>query len=139
MSREQHHRPLADPVPDDAGVVLVLDGGAGVDQHAAGHVAVDLEVEDVLGVLGGLVGRVGELDAAGLHPPAGQHLGLDHHRAADVARRSARASSAVLANPCLVTGIPALATIARDSYSKKRIGGGGSLAEPDAERRWLDA
>ena len=25
---EQHHRALADPVPDDAGVVLVLDGGA---------------------------------------------------------------------------------------------------------------
>ena len=36
-----------------------------------------------------------------------------------------RASSAVLANPCFVTGIPALATIARDSYSKKRIWGGG--------------
>jgi hypothetical protein len=30
-----------------------------------------------------------------------------------------------LANPCFVTGIPALATIARDSYSKKRIWGGG--------------
>jgi hypothetical protein len=27
-----------------------------------------------------------------------------------------------LAKPCLVTGIPALATIALDSYSKKRIG-----------------
>jgi hypothetical protein len=26
----------------------------------------------------------------------------------------------------LVTGIPALATIARDSYSKKRIGGAGA-------------
>ena len=37
----------------------------------------------VLGVLGGLVRRVGELDAAGLHPAAGQHLGLDHDRAAD--------------------------------------------------------
>ena len=32
----------------------------------------------------GLLGAVGELDAAGLHPPAGQHLGLDHHRAADL-------------------------------------------------------
>ena len=37
-----------------------------------------------------------------------------------------RASSAVLAKPCLVTGIPALATIARDSYSKKRIDGAGA-------------
>ena len=36
------------------------------------------------------------------------------------------ASSAVLANPCLVTGIPAFATTARDSYSNKRIGGGGA-------------
>src|SRR5436305_4831973 len=33
----------------------------------------------------------------------------------------AAASSGVLAKPCLVTGIPAFATIARDSYSKKRI------------------
>ena len=32
----------------------------------------------------GLLGRVGELDAAGLHPAAGQHLGLDHDRAADL-------------------------------------------------------
>ena len=32
----------------------------------------------------GLLGRVGELHAAGLHPAAGQHLGLDHGRAADV-------------------------------------------------------
>ena len=81
---EQHHRPLADSVPDDAGVVLVLDRGLGVDEHAAGHVAVDLQREHVLGVGGGLVGRVGELDAAGLHPAAGQDLGLDDHRAADL-------------------------------------------------------
>src|SRR5436305_8338281 len=46
-----------------------------------------------------------------------------------------RASSAVLANPCLVTGIPALATTARDSYSKKRIGGGGGYKKAGAERR----
>ena len=46
--------------------------------------AVDLEAQDVLGVAGGLVGRVGELHAAGLHPPAGQHLGLDHHRPRDL-------------------------------------------------------
>ena len=36
------------------------------------------------GVRLGLLGRVGELDAAGLHPPAGQDLGLDHGRPADL-------------------------------------------------------
>jgi hypothetical protein len=30
-----------------------------------------------------------------------------------------------LAKPCRVTGMPALATTARDSYSKKRIDGAG--------------
>ncbi len=81
---EQHHRLLADPVPDDAGVVLLLDGDLRVDEHAARHVAVDLQAEDELGVLGRLVGRVGELHAAGLHPPARQHLRLDHDRAGDL-------------------------------------------------------
>ena len=38
----------------------------------------------VLGVRGGLLGRVGELDAAGLHPAAAQHLRLDHDRPADL-------------------------------------------------------
>ena len=38
----------------------------------------------------------------------------------------ARASSAVRAKPCSETGIPAFATIALDSYSKNRIGGGGA-------------
>ena len=71
---EQHQRPLAGAVPDHARVVLLLDLGLGVDEHAARHVAADLELEDRLGVRGGLVGRVGELDAAGLHPAAGQHL-----------------------------------------------------------------
>ena len=72
------------PVPDDAGVVLLLDLGLGVDEDAARHVAADLELEDLGGVRLGLLGRVGELDAAGLHPAAGQHLGLDHGRAADL-------------------------------------------------------
>jgi hypothetical protein len=72
--REQHHGDLSGPVPHHARVVLVLHGGFRVDQHAARHVAVDLEVQDLLGLLGGLIGCVGELHAAGLHPPAGQHL-----------------------------------------------------------------
>ena len=82
--REQHHRALADPVPDHAGVVLVGDRGPRVDEHAARHVAADLEVEDVLGVAGRLLRRVGELDPAGLHPAAAEDLRLDHHRAADL-------------------------------------------------------
>ena len=46
-------------------------------------VSVDLQAEDVAGVALGLVGRVGELDAAGLHPAAGEHLRLDDDGAAD--------------------------------------------------------
>ena len=81
--REEHHRPLGAAVPEHRGVVLLLDLGLRVDQDADRHVAVDLELEDLLRVGLGLLGRVGELDAAGLHPAAGQHLGLDHGRAAD--------------------------------------------------------
>ena len=113
---EQQQRPLAGAVPDHAGVVLLLDRGLGVDEHAARHVAADLELEDRLGVLGGLVGGVGELHAAGLHAPAGQHLRLDHRRATDPLRDLAR----------LVGGRgeaevgdrdPGPLTISRDSYS----------------------
>ena len=82
--REQHHGQLADPVPHHARVVLPLDRGAVVDEHAAGHVPADLEVEDVLGVLGRLLWRIGEFDAAGFHPPPGEDLGLDHHGPPDL-------------------------------------------------------
>ena len=81
--REDHHRPLAQAVPDHAGVVLLLDLGLRVHQHAARHVPADLEPQDHLGVRGRLVGRVGEAHAAGLHAPAGEHLRLDHCGAAD--------------------------------------------------------
>ena len=63
------NRPL-----DHAGVILVLYRSARVDQDAPGHVAADLELQDLLGVLGGLLRRVGKLDAAGLHPAAAQDL-----------------------------------------------------------------
>ena len=108
---------FARPVPDHAGVVLLGDLGLWVDEHAARHVPVDLELQDRGGVLGGLIGRVRELDAARLHPPAGQDLRLDHHRPADLAAAAARASSAVVQKPYFVTGIPARSTIRRDSYS----------------------
>ena len=80
---EQHQRLLGGAVPDDARVVLLLDLGLRVDEHAARHVAADLQLQDVARVGLGFLGRVGELDAAGLHPPAGEHLRLDHGRPAD--------------------------------------------------------
>ena len=80
---EQHQRLLRGAVPDDARVVLLRDLGLRVDEHAARHVPADLQLQDVLGVGLGFLGRVGELDAAGLHPPAGEHLRLDHRRAVD--------------------------------------------------------
>jgi hypothetical protein len=81
---EQHQRLLRGPVPDDAGVVLLLDLGFGVDEDAARHVAVDFQLEDVLGVRRGLLGGVGELDAAGLHAAAREDLRLDHDRPTDL-------------------------------------------------------
>ena len=83
---EQHHRPLRAPVPEHRRVVLLLDLGLRVDEHADRHVAADLELEDHGRVRLGLLRRVGELDPAGLHPPAGQHLRLDHRRPADSLR-----------------------------------------------------
>ena len=80
---EEHQRLLRGAVPNDAGVVLLGDFGLRVDEHAARHVAVDLQLQDVLGVGLGFGRCVGELDAAGLHPPAGEHLRLDHRRPAD--------------------------------------------------------
>jgi hypothetical protein len=52
--------------------------------------AVDLQREDVARMSLGLLGRVGELDAPRLHAASGQHLGLDHRRAADPLRDLAR-------------------------------------------------
>ena len=62
----------------------MLDVGAVVDEHPSGHVAADLELQDALRVAGGFIGRIGELDPAGLHPAAGQNLGLDDHRPLDL-------------------------------------------------------
>jgi hypothetical protein len=55
------------PVPDHARVVFLLDLGFGIDQHATGHMPVDLQLEDVGGVRGSLIGRIGELDAPGFY------------------------------------------------------------------------
>jgi hypothetical protein len=84
--REQHHRSLRAAVPEHRRVVLVLDLRLRVDEDADRQVAADLEFEYVGGVRLGLLWRIGELDPSGLHPPTGQHLGLDHRRAADSLR-----------------------------------------------------
>jgi len=81
---EEHDRLLADAVPDDAGVVLVLDRRPRVDEDAPRHVPSDLELEHPLGVPGRFVGRLGELHAARLHPSASEHLGFDHHGTGDL-------------------------------------------------------
>ena len=83
---EQHQRSLRGPVPDDPGVVLLFDLGLRVDEDPARELAADLELEYRLGMLGRLLGGVGELDAAGLHPAAAQHLRLDHDRPTDLLR-----------------------------------------------------
>ena len=44
---EQHHRPAGAAVPEDRGVVLLLDLGLRVDEDADRHVAADLELEDL--------------------------------------------------------------------------------------------
>ena len=75
--REDHHGLLADPIPHDPGVVLLLDLRLRIDQHPTRHVAADLQRKDVARMSFGLLGRVGELDPPGLHPPPGEHLGLD--------------------------------------------------------------
>ncbi len=87
---EDQDRPLAGAVPGDAGVVLLRDVDARVDEHPAGHVPVDLQLEDVRRMTLRFLGRVGELDAARLHPPAGQHLRLDDGRRAQLFRDLAR-------------------------------------------------
>jgi hypothetical protein len=49
-------------------------------------VAADVHAQDPLGLLAGLGRVLGQLDAAGLAAAADLHLGLDHHRAADLGR-----------------------------------------------------
>ena len=53
--REDDHRALARAVPDDARVVLLLDLGLRVDEHAARHVPADLQLEDLARVGLGLL------------------------------------------------------------------------------------
>ena len=84
---EDDHRLLGGAVPDNTGVVLLLNFGLRVNEHAARHLAADLDLQHVDGVRGGFVWRVGELHAAGLHPAAAEHLALDDARPVDLLGR----------------------------------------------------
>src|SRR4051794_15157864 len=75
---------LLTPVERDREVVLALDVGRLLDPELADDVPVDVQPEDRLRVLRGLVGRLGELDPAGLSAAAGEDLRLDDDLAADL-------------------------------------------------------
>ena len=64
-------------VEQEGEVVLLLDARGRRDQHPVDGQALDLHPEDGLGVRLGLVGGLGQLDAAGLAAAAGLHLRLD--------------------------------------------------------------
>jgi hypothetical protein len=81
---EDDHRQLAAPVPGDAGVVLLRDRTLGLHEHALGALPAHLDGHDLVEERRGLVRRVGELHRARLHAATGQHLALQHHRAADL-------------------------------------------------------
>ena len=90
--------------------------------------AVDLEREDRLGVTAASSGvSANWAPPAFIRPPVSTWDLIT--TGPPISSAISRAASEVVANPCLVTGIPALATIARDSYSKKRMDGAGRLAE----------
>ncbi len=71
------------PVEQDRDVELAVDAGAGGDHDPLHDVALDVEAEDRLRGLLRLVGRPGDLHAAGLAAAAGLHLRLDHDGAAE--------------------------------------------------------
>ena len=81
---ENNYRLLGGAVPNNTGVVLLLNFGLCVNQHAAWHLAANLDLQHVDCVCCGLVWRVGELHAAGLHPAAAKHLALDDARPVDL-------------------------------------------------------
>ena len=90
LGREHEQRLLDATIERQREVVLLRDVGRLLDPEALDDVALDVEPDDVLRVLLGLV-RVGcELDAARLAAPAREHLGLDDDRAAEHLRRLPR-------------------------------------------------
>ena len=78
------------PVDQEGEVVLVRDVGRRGDQDPVDGVALDVHAEDRARLLDGLVGVLGELDAAGLAATTGLHLRLDDHPAAVLLRGGSR-------------------------------------------------
>ena len=78
-------------VQQDREVVFGGNVRAGRDHDLLDDVALDVEAEDRLSLLVGLVGGVGELDAAGLATAAGLHLRLDDQQRRTVRQELARA------------------------------------------------
>ena len=77
-------------VQQDREVVFGGNIRAGRDHDLLDDVALDVEAEDRLGLLVGLVGGVGELDTAGLATAAGLHLRLDDQQRRTVREQLAR-------------------------------------------------
>ena len=90
LRREHEERLLRAAVERDREVVLALDVRGLLDPELVDDVAVDVEAEDVASLRLGVGRVVGELDAAGLAAPAGQHLRLDDDRAAELLGRLPR-------------------------------------------------
>ena len=77
-------------VQQDREVVFGGNVRAGRDHDLLDDVALDVEAEDRLGLLVGLVGGVGKLDTAGLATAAGLHLRLDDQQRRTVRQELAR-------------------------------------------------
>ena len=90
LGREHEERRLLRAVERDGEVVLLRDVGRALDPELAHDVPADVEPEDRARLLLRVRRVVGELDAAGLAAPAGEHLGLDDDRAAELHRRGPR-------------------------------------------------
>ena len=84
LGGQHEERLLLAPVERDREVVLLGDLGRSLDPELLDDVPPDVETKDLLGRLTGLEGLLRKLDPAGLPPSAGEHLGLDDHRPAQL-------------------------------------------------------
>ena len=90
LGREHEERLLHAAIERQREVVLPLDVRGELDPEPPDDVAADVHAEDRFRMYLGLVGSGGELDAAGLAAPAGQHLGLDDDRSTELLGRLSR-------------------------------------------------
>ena len=81
---EDEERALAGVVHDQAGEEFRADGQLFLDQDAVDDVVFDLPAEERLGFLEGLLGRLGELDAAHSGPAGQPDLHLEDDGLADL-------------------------------------------------------